>query len=493
MRATLPSLRFRYGALLALLLFWPSRIWRIDALPLHVDEGIHLRTALKVFEGDLLWHVSNGKIIGHWPIALLLPQNQPVFVARMATVLLVMLGFAAGYALVRRLFGPRAAGLAALLWIASPFQFFFERTALMDAQTGALVVLALWVGLLALQHKRAWIAVLTGLILLTAILYKLTAAPAVATLGFVLLFYGQYPLRQRIRTLLIIGATLAICVVIPLPFILPRLLASSGGASLGSFSPGFDLAQITANLQAFIDALTGFGDLTWALLIVGLLLLLLRRGKEGLVLILAPLPLLAAIIVLSSEVYMRYFAVLLPLYLIIGGAGLGTFLDALRQRLWRWVTTAILAGLLLLGFVPFALTAYSHPGDLTLPQFMRWQYLTEHSSGFGLREAMLDLPHTITRRDLTIVGSMFADSCRRSNYYAPAGFTLVCGDNLGHEAVENALNQTGAVYVLSDRPPYTGIDVSHIAGRATKLAVYPRPGEDDSSASITLWLIERPG
>ena len=305
-----------WQALGLLLLFWISRIWQINALPLHVDEGIHLRTALMVWQGNPLWRVSNGKIIGHWPIALLGPQNAPVFASRLATVLVVLVGVAAGYALVRQLFGRRAALLAGLLWLAAPYAFFFERTALMDAQTGALAVLALWAAVALLRRGRLWMAVFTGLIILTAILFKLTALPLIATVGFVILLLGQHRLQQRVRYLSMIALTLAVCVALPLVIALPRLLGASGGAGTGTLSFNPTLAHIAANLTAFAESLTGFGTLVWpGLLLLGLILLIVRGRRDGIVLALSPLPLLLTIVLFSSAVFYRYFAVVLPLWL----------------------------------------------------------------------------------------------------------------------------------------------------------------------------------
>ncbi len=404
-------------------------------------------------------------------------------------MLVVLPGLAAAYALMRRAFGTWAAGFAALFWLTSPFMFFFERTALMDAQTGALVVLMLWAGLWALRRDRLWWGILTGLLLLAAILYKLTALPALASLGFVLLFYGEIPLRRRLRQILIVGLTLAVCVAIPLPFVLPRLLGGSGGAGLGSFSTQLSLERIAANLGLFADALAGFGTPLWPLLLAaGLIALLGLRRKDALVLILAPLPLLLTVIVFSSEVYLRYFAVVLPLWLSLAGAGLGLLLTGIRARRLAAAALVLLLGL---GFIPFALVAYTAPGDLPLPLFMRQQYITEHSSGFGLREAAEALPQTITRPELPVVASMYADSCRRTNYYVPEGFMLICADNLGVAEIESALMDQGAVYILEDRPPYTGIDIESIDGQATLIAAYPRPGDPHESPSITLWLVER--
>ena len=129
---------------LLLLVLWFSRITALEALPLHNDEGLHLTRAVEVWNLHPFWEIRDGKIINHWAIALFYPQHDPVFAGRIATVFISLIGFAAGYALIKRLFGSWAALLAGALWITSPYLFFFERLALSDAEAGALVVLALW-------------------------------------------------------------------------------------------------------------------------------------------------------------------------------------------------------------------------------------------------------------------------------------------------------------------------------------------------------------
>ena len=114
-----------------------------------------------------------------------------------------------------------------------------------------------------------------------------------------------------------------------------------------------------------------------------------------------------------------------------------------------------------------------------------------HSAGFGLRDAMYDLSDKIDQPDTPIIASMFADSCRRANFYAPTGYELTCADNLGAAEIEATLQTRGQVYILRDRPPHTGIDLTTVDGQATRLAAYPRPGDPDEVPSITLWLVER--
>ncbi|MFN8561878.1 MAG: hypothetical protein U0703_09720, partial [Anaerolineae bacterium] len=135
----------RRFALLVLIL-WLSRLPGLETLPLHNDEGLHLTRAVEVWNLHPFWEIRDGKVINHWAIALFYPQNAPVFAGRIATIFVSVVGFAAGYALVRRAFGANAALLAGALWIACPYLFFFERLALSDAEAGALVVLALWAG-----------------------------------------------------------------------------------------------------------------------------------------------------------------------------------------------------------------------------------------------------------------------------------------------------------------------------------------------------------
>jgi hypothetical protein len=127
-----------------MLVYLLTRLPGLEALPLHNDEGLHLTRAVEVWNVHPFWAISDGKIINHWPIALLDPRNAPIYAGRLPTILIGMIGLAAGYALGRRLVGEPGAVLAAALWIGTPYLFFFERLAFSDAEAGALVVLAVW-------------------------------------------------------------------------------------------------------------------------------------------------------------------------------------------------------------------------------------------------------------------------------------------------------------------------------------------------------------
>jgi hypothetical protein len=146
------------------------------------------------------------------------------------------------------------------------------------------------------------------------------------------------------------------------------------------------------------------------------------------------------------------------------------------------------------GFVPFAFTAYTAPGDLPLPAEERRQFITEHSSGFGLREAVQGFPNTVAD-SLPVIGSMFPDGCRRANFYALDGREMLCADAPGLPQIQAALDSSSAVYVLVDTPPQIGADMEAVGeqfgAEVTRVKAYPRPGENAETATVVLWRVAR--
>lgn len=474
-----------------LLLFWASRAAALEALPLHNDEGLHLTRAIEVWNLHPFWQISDGKIINHWAIAIFYPQHAPAFVSRIATVFVGLIGLAAGMALARRVSGASAALLAGTLWLTCPYLFFYERTALSDAETGALVVLALWASLRLAQTGRRRDVVLTGLTLAAAALFKFTAAPFALAVALVVLLLGRQPSQVRLRNLVIIILVGAACFAVPIGYLLTRerdlfaialsWLSSSSDANSGA----------AANLARLWAQLIGFNSVAWSIaLLAGMALLLVFGRRTGRVLALATLLPLTIIIVLGSEVLPRHYVVALPPLLVLAGAGLDMARRRVQNPVYRTLATQLGIIALALGLLNFALPAYTDPANLTLPDAMRTQYITDHSSGYGLREAVQAFPTTITRPNTPIIASMFPDSCKRANFYAVARLTLDCPQLPGRAEIEAALETYGAVYVLADSAPGIGIDVTMLAARATRVAAYPRPGESDAAASVVLWLLE---
>lgn len=472
-----------------LLLLWATRLMALDVLPLHNDEGLHLTRAVEVWHGHPFWAISDGKIVNHWLIAALYPQSAPVFAGRVATLLVGMTGLAAGLALAQRVAGAAGMLLAGALWLLSPYLFFYERLAFSDAEAGALVVVAVWLAVRLAETGRWREAIVAGLALAAAMLMKFTAAPFALAVALIVLVKARYPVRQRVLVLAAVAGVAAACFVVPLGYLLLRgddVFSIAFGWIGGASGQG----GLAGNLQRLWAQLTGFGTVSWAaLLAAGLAVLAARRG--GRILVAAwGLPLLL-MMVLGREVLSRHYVVALPLALTLAGVGLATGVHRFKRPQSRQLALYAAWVALALGFVPFALTAYNDPAVLPLPAEVRYEHITSHSSGYGLREAVRQFPETLTQADVPVIGSMFPDSCRRANFYAADGTTMVCADAPGIPQIEQALNEHGAVYVLADDAPNIGIDVTTVDARAERVAAYPRPGETEGKASVVLWRLEK--
>ena len=58
-------------------------------------------------------------------------------------------------------------------------------------------------------------------------------------------------------------------------------------------------------------------------------------------------------------------------------------------------------------------------------------------------------------------------------------------------AIDAALAEHGAVYVLTDHAPIIGVDVATLDAKATHITDFPRPGEAADGVSVVLWLLEK--
>lgn len=515
---------------LLLLLLLASRAAALGALPLHNDEGLHLTRAVEVWHGHPFWEIRDGKIVNHWAIAVFYPQHTPEFAARLPTVLIGLIGLAAVYTLVCARFGLTAALIAGGLWIACPYLFFYERLGFSDAEAGALVVVALLAALRLARTGAIRDAVLTGLALAAAALFKFTAVPFSLSVALIVLLLSSAPLARRIGLLVIVGAVVAACFAVPVGYLLLRggdffgiALGWIGGVSGGEPAFAANLARLWANL-------TGYGSALWALLMItGLVSVVAFGGRVGRTLLAAALLPLLIIMLFGREVLPRHYVVTLPTALMLGGAGLGILLtqppappriqegsktlipnpspswregnlaalEANENASASWMRrglTVLIGAVLAVGFVPFAGAAYTTPGNLPLPEEERRQFITEHSSGFGLREAVQDFPNIIEQA-VPIIASMFPDGCRRANFYAVNGWEMVCADAPGLPQIQAALDEFGAAYVLVDTPPHIGADMADVSAtlsaQMTRVKAYPRPGESEDSATVVLWRVVR--
>lgn len=483
------------------LIFWLSRLPALTLLPLHNDEGLHLTRAIEVWNLHPFWEIGDGKIINHWLIAAFYPQNSPDFVGRYATVLVGLLGLAAAWKLISHIFGKRAALLASILWIASPYLFFFERLAFSDAQAGAWVITALLSAIYFARTGKLFYAFLAGIGLTLSALFKFTAIPFALSVGVILLLYGRISIRQRLYGIGMVAGVGIAGFSVPILYMLRRG-GDFFGIALGWISgdqasgAGFG-AGIGGNFARLWSQFTDYGSFIWAgVMLIGLIALVLFQWRKSRVLLLGLALPFAAIMVLGREVLPRHTVVALPYALMLGGAGLALLIEKLTQPKPEVKSLAISAAsvILLLSFAPFALTAYQAPETLPLPVTVSDEHITQHSAGYGLREAAQSLA-SIVEPNTPIIASMFPDSCRRANFYADAGYQMRCTDAPALRNMIAALEENETIYVLVEKGGMIGLDMQSAAQENAwiieEIAPYPRPQETQANASLILWRVSR--
>ncbi|MEO8500461.1 MAG: hypothetical protein ABI565_06065, partial [Vicinamibacteria bacterium] len=117
------------GLLLALYL--ATRILSLNALPIFLDEAVHLQWAERLFsEGRILRPVGSGRLLAVAAYGLALPFEDRLWVARLIATVAGAFSLVFTILLSRRLFSGRAAAISGALYVLSPFALTYDRLAL---------------------------------------------------------------------------------------------------------------------------------------------------------------------------------------------------------------------------------------------------------------------------------------------------------------------------------------------------------------------------
>lgn len=374
--------------ILLLLAYMVSRLHRLAALPLFIDESFHIETAQRVRDGQILASATHGRLGRVWLNALLGPDAPAaIWTTRAGTVLVGLVGVAAFYALGRACVSHRAGLIAAMLWITAPYMLFYERMALADPMLGAASAAAVWVAWrLAQSGSRRWAAAL-GLALVGVLLAKASGVvwlplPIVAALLL------RTPVSWRERAILP-ALAYAVFGALWVPFTLVLRWKSYDYFGLASvFVEGADdtlLDRVWRNISdTWQFDMTYLGLPVIVLAVLGGLWWLRERPRSALLALLALGMGAGGAAVFGVNVNSRYALnhvawVLLPL-----AAGIGLVIQ--RWPRWERPIYAALVIWIAIFFAPFQWNAWHDPADLSLAGHDPYEYISGESSGYGVTE-----------------------------------------------------------------------------------------------------------
>ncbi|MCB0164711.1 MAG: glycosyltransferase family 39 protein [Anaerolineae bacterium] len=398
--------------LLALaVLFLVIRLPQLTLLPPYVDEGLHISRAFNVLdEGQPFVYTEGGKYLQIWLITPVVALGRdPLWNARMVSVLLGLVSAIGCYFLGKALFERPTVGLAAaLFYTVIPYAFFLDRLALNDSMLGTLAIGITLLSLRLIERQTLAAGLLLGLMLGLTGLTKLNGLILWIIPPLTILFCSTTSPRQLISTdtlakwsrYLIAAYGLGVLLIIPIFFAPTAHLDGPASktwlldaAPLGSFAE-----MVTGNIQRVWAYYTIY--LTWPILLMALLgttLALIRRHRGGLLLLSTIVIYNAIFIVITVYLQSRYLFAVVPFALILAGYGFVTLIDWLAALISRPTShvprpilyTFLSVLLLILCSLPaltFNLRLLTNPVQAPLEAYDRWFFLDGWTSGYGLNE-----------------------------------------------------------------------------------------------------------
>lgn len=470
--ATLSTYRTWFITTALLVLFFGVRLWQIDSLPLFIDETLSIQRAEETLAGNPLFFATQGKVLLPWLLTpAVVVDNAIYFMARYATLLMVLLGAASAIALARRIADWPIAWIALLALLFNPMLHFHDRLILADTLLHVALTIAAWLlwRTFDAAHVTLRRAVFAGVAFAAVILAKASGI-VMLPLPFVFaVLLSRWTWPKRLQALTVVYGTI---VALWLPFYVllrSRGIDFFGRAAQGTSSSLLDLERFWLNTQFVAEGFTAYlGLLPLLALAVTIVLALVFKPRPALALLAWAGGFIVALILVGDEIYHRYWLGNWPALALLLALGVW---GGLQMRWLRWGSLLIL----LIWVVPAALfiqRAATNPATLDLPHADRVQYLEADSAGTTLRE----LASFLENGAEPVIGAFVG--CDSLSYYLSSHVELTCvpfgGSAQEREARLAAVLQTEG-WIILETPGY--FEAEMLNARLETLTIFERPGD----------------
>lgn len=407
--------RVMWLAAVLIVLYFSSRFFALNALPVFADEAIYIRWAQLIFEDSkyLFFSVNDGKpplfIWALLPALNLLPD--PVFAGRAVSILIGALQLGVLWLILRNLKASKVAHYASsAILLLAPFWFFHQRMALMDGLL-TLGISVAWLGLMQLDQLKLTIQpqslfskstlsaiALTGLGWGVALWTKTPAlffAPVFAlwALGSEDLWHKRFAPTILLPRLLVFGAAGALGLAI---FALLRLAPAFGSLFGRSTDFTYTFAELLQgewrwSINNFPKVLSWLSTYMRPELLSLSLFSLLFSEKKWLQakILLSAFIWAFPLLLLGKVLHARYFLPMAPFITVSAAlffAEVWEILKKYRDNLYIIGTFFLIILFFLIGCLRFIFFSYFSPSMTPFVLDDRVQYLTEWSSGHGIPE-----------------------------------------------------------------------------------------------------------
>lgn len=451
-------------SVLLLLVFFATRIAATDLFPVFIDETIHIHYAEKMLETGSPIYSDIGRLFTIWWMIPFQPfANEPVWIARVAIVLVTLPGMAALLTLGRAAQPKWGVLLVGLLVITSSYLLFFGRLALADPAANSMIALALLFASRLKNRLRSSDAILTGALLFVAYGFKAASLyylviPVAAAL---ILRPRARPWQTQVVWLayaavtfgLLFGAFNGALLLRGHSTLLTHIRYALTGSASGTATSSTLLAlpaRILENAILSLQLQSHYtGPVTAVLLVAAVGYFAVRRDFFLPLVLFLPLVAIWAQDAQNS----RYFVTPITILMLMGAIALSSLLAALPRRGQPIALAIIILGLLV-HWGPFYWASTHDPLAIPLADRDAAEHVHSDASGFGLAETRWALLASGATRVIGILAN-----CQGLRYLSLGDFQVECprvnpnGEDIpALQALMESSRAPGVFVVLEDLP-----------------------------------------
>ena len=386
--------------------FLVTRLSNLTKIPIFTDEAIYIRWGQIALQDPAHRFISLED--GKQPlfIWLMIPAlkfiSDPLVAGRIISVAAGFISLAATVAIGWILFGETTAVLAGAAYIVSPFFLLYDRLALYDSLTAALMAVCLLLSILLAKKPRLDLSLLLGATIGLGLLTKSSAQFAIFLLPVSLVLF-DWKSDQKVRRLAIwiIFSLISISISILMSTLL-RLSPLGYMVKLKeqTFIVSFDefftdpFSRIWGNLGGLTHWFIGYLTWPWIISLIAVIIFSLKKCWRQTLLLLAwfivPYLALAAFGIVLYPRFLLFMA--LPLLPLIAG-GITTItslrvtrLGGKRDNLTLWSLAMTVIVLSYPTYISYQLI--TSPLDAPIPQADRGQLMDDWPAGYGIPEVV---------------------------------------------------------------------------------------------------------
>jgi len=383
------------AAIFLITFFFFSRLIKLTALPIFVDEAIYLRWA-QIAKNDANWRfisLTDGKQpLFVWIVMVAMKFIQdPLVAGRLVSVLIGFCSIITIGGLAYLLFKDRKiALLSSLLYLVFPFALVYDRMVLMDGLVGTFSLLSLTLAILLVRTLRLDVALILGAVLGGGVLTKTSGFLNIYLLPLTLLLFDCSPNKRRanfirwlfLAFLAVLISQLFYSVLRLSPFF--HIISQKNALFVFPFNEWIKhpFYYLKSNFQGLSNWLVSYLTWPWFFLIIFSLLNFRSHFREKLLLFGWFLIPFVGLTVFGNILYPRFiFSMSLPLLILVAWS-LSNFSNLLKKRI-LWVATVLLFLYLPLS-IDFKLLF--KPEIAPIPRSDREQYISSWPAGWGVKE-----------------------------------------------------------------------------------------------------------